>query len=134
MEGIKMVSGQPGPMQQGPYPMYQPVYQAPHKPMGDYLKPIVSDFVLAVAVVVGLFLMWLGSLIWGSANTSDGINWGLGVKSFGMLILSLGLFLGGLLRNDMEKWVRLALVISGTLLVAFVGFWSSSMWWGAGLF
>ncbi len=130
MEGIKMVSGQtPGPMQPGQYPMYQPVYQPPHRHPSDYLKPLVSDLVLAIAIVIGLFFVWLGSLIWGVSDPGEsGRDWGLGVKSFGMLILTIGLFLGGLLRSDMEKWVRVALIAASVLLIMFVGFWSMALW------
>lgn len=79
---------------------------------------------LAIFFGIGLLLIWLGSLVWGTANTSDGRDWGMIVKSFGMLVLTGAMILGGLVRHDMEKLVRLGLIISATLLLIFVGFWT----------
>jgi hypothetical protein len=126
MEGIKMVSGQtPGPMQQGPYQMYQPVYQPPQRSTTETLKTMfLSDMMLAIFFGIGLLLVWLGSLMWGTANTSDGKDWGQIVKSFGMLVLTGAMILAGLVRHDMERLVRLVLIISATLLIIFVGFWT----------
>jgi len=126
MEGIKMVSGQtPGPMQQGPYQMYQPVYQPPQRSSAETLKTMfLSDMMLAIFFGIGLLLVWLGSLMWGTANTSDGKDWGQIVKSFGMLVLAGSMILGGLVRHDMEKSVRFVLIFSATLLIIFVGFWT----------
>lgn len=126
MEGIKMVSGQtPGPMQQGPYQMYQPVYQAPQKSTAETLKTMfLSDMMLAIFFGIGLLLIWLGSLMYGTADTSDGRDWGQIVKSFGMLVLTGAMILAGLVRHDMEKLVRLVLILSATLLIIFVGFWT----------
>jgi len=121
MEGIKMVSGQTsGP--QGPYPVYQPAYQPPHKPLSDYLKPLLSDLVLAGLLWIGLLLLWLGSLLAGTADPGDE-NVGLGFKSFGMLLTTWALVIGGVLRHDMDKWVRFAMIGAGVVLIAIVGFW-----------
>lgn len=126
MEGIKMVSGQTsGP--QGPYPVYQPAYQPPHKPLTDYLKPLLSDLVLAALVWLGLLLMWLGSLLAGTADPGDE-NVGLGFKSFGMLLTTWGLIICGVLRHDIEKWVRFAMIAAGTLLIVAVGYWPIQLW------
>ena len=125
MEGIKMVSGQtPGPMQQGPYQMYQPVYQPPQRSAVETFKTMFfSDLMLAIFFGIGLLLIWLGSLVWGTANTSDTGDWGMIVKSFGMLVLTTAMLLGGLVRHDMEKWVRVAFILSAAALLIFVGFW-----------
>ena len=123
MEGIKMVSGQTP--QQGPYPMYQPVYQQPmHRPVSETMRTFVSDSVLAIAIMLGLVLMWLGALMWGFSTDRDVRNIGMAVRSFGMLALTGALLLGGLLRNDSDKWIRWMLILSGTLLLIFIGFWS----------
>jgi len=126
MEGIKMVSGQtPGPMQQGPYQMYQPVYQPPQRSTAETLKTMfLSDMMLAIFFGIGLLLIWLGSLMWGTANDSDGRDWGMMVKSFGMLVLTGAMLLAGLVRHDMEKWVRVFLILGAVLLLIFIGFWS----------
>jgi len=126
MEGIKMVSGQsPGPMQQGPYQMYQPVYQPPQRSTAETLKTMfLSDMMLAIFFGIGLLLIWLGSIVYGTANSHDGQDLGSIVKSFGMLVLTGGMIVGGLVRHDMEKSVRAVLIFSAALLIIFVGFWT----------
>jgi hypothetical protein len=112
-------------MQQGPYQMYQPVYQPPQRSIAETLKTVfLSDMMLAIFFGIGLLLIWLGSLMWGTANTSDGRDWGMIVKSFGMLVLTGAMLLGGLVRHDMEKWVRVFLIMGAVLLLIFIGFWS----------
>lgn len=119
-----MASGQaPGPAQQGPYPPYQPMYQPPRKAAVEYMKPLVSDMMLTLLVVLGLFLVWLGSLLWGTIDDADGDKWGLGIKSFGMLIVTVALFAGGILRADLDRWVRVALIAAAVTLICIVGYW-----------
>ncbi len=125
MEGIKMVSGQPGP--QGPYPMYQPAYQPPHKPAVEYVKTVVSDLMLSLAVVISLLLMMVGSWLIGLMDTEGGVNAGQVVKSLGMFILTVALLLGAIVRTDMEKWVRTAMIVSAAFLIAAVGFWFENL-------
>jgi len=85
----------------------------------------LSDMMLAIFFGIGLLLIWLGSLMWGTADPgSDGRDWGMIVKSFGMLVLTGAMILAGLVRHDMEKLVRLGLILSATLLLIFVGFWT----------
>ena len=84
----------------------------------------LSNMMLGLAVGLGLLLMWLGALIWGFSNDSDVRNIGMAIRSFGLLALVGAMLLGGLVREDMEKWVRVMLIFSGALLLIFIGFWT----------
>ena len=109
--------------------MYQPAYQPMHRPMSETMKSFVSDTILALGIVLALFLTWIGALIWGFADDQDVRDIGTLVRSFGILILTVALLLGGLLRSDMDKWVRWMLILSGTLILIFIGFWQG--FWSA---
>lgn len=120
-----MASGQPtGPAPQGQYPGYAPVYQPVHKQPIEYLRPVVSDVLLAIGIVVGLFLLMLGWIIFGVADTGSGRDAGQVVKALGLFILTAVMILGGLIRVDMEKWVRASLIVGAVLLISWVGFWT----------
>lgn len=95
--------------------------------MVDYVKPLVSDALLAIGVVLAVFLLWLGAVIGGLSDDRDIEKAGDFVKSLGMLILTVGLLVGGLIRADMEKWVRAAMIIGAILLISWVGFWSPEL-------
>jgi hypothetical protein len=106
LEGIKMASQdkvEPVPQPQQPqYPMYGPPYQPQHKQAIEYIRPFASDVILAIAIIVGLFFLMLGSVIYGTWDTSGG-------RDAGMIIKALGLFIT-------------------TVMIILIGFWGS--FWG----
>jgi high-affinity Fe2+/Pb2+ permease len=91
--------------------------------MIDHLKPLVSDALLAIAIVLAVFLVWLGGIINGWSTDNEVEDAGSFVASIGMLVLVVVLFAGGLIRADMDKWVRVAMIIGAVLLMSWVGFW-----------
>jgi hypothetical protein len=113
------------PAQQPQYPAYAPAYQPVHKQPIEYIKPFASDVILAIGIVVGLFLLMLGSVIFGLADEAAGRDAGMILKALGLFIVTAAMLLGAVLRTDMNKWVRVALLLSATLLVVLIGFWGS---------
>ena len=120
MDGIKM--GQPP--QQGPYPMYQPAYQQPmHRPLSETMRGLVSDTILVLGIGLGLLLTWLGALFWGLSDDADVDKIGMVFRSFGILLVTAVMLLAGVLRHEMEQWIRWILILSATLILIFIGFW-----------
>jgi hypothetical protein len=121
LEGIKMVSGQPqGP---GQYPMYQPVYQPPRRTAGEMIKSMVSDTLLALIVFVSLLLAMIGAwMVWLMDQGSSGQDLGLVLRSLGATGLAGAALAAILLRHDMDKYVRAALVLFATV-VTVMAFW-----------
>jgi len=103
--------------------MYQQPYQPPHRSASDMIRSLVSDTMLALALVLGLFLVMIGAWLMGLMDTEGGVNAGQIVSSLGVFLLSVGGLLGGLLRNDIDKCVRGAMILFATALIVFVGFW-----------
>ena len=102
--------------------MYQQPYQPVRKPLSDYLKPLVSDLVLAALLWIGLLLAWIGSVVSGTADTSGGIEFGAALEGFGVLLATWALVIGGVLRHDVEKWARFAMIFAGAALIVLVGY------------
>ena len=113
------------PAQQPQYPAYAPAYQPVHRAPIEYIKPFASDVILAIGIVLGLLLLMIGSIFCGTADTSGGQDAGMMIKAFGLFILASAMFLGAVLRTDMNKWVRVALLLSAVLMVILIGFWGS---------
>ncbi len=67
--------------------------------------------------------MMIGSILYGVADQSGVMEVGMALKAMGLFIVVAAMFLGALTRNDMNKWVRVALILSATLLIVLVGFW-----------
>lgn len=95
--------------------------------MIDHIKPIFSDALIALGLVLAIFLVWLGAVIAGWSNDPDFENAGNFLSSFGMLLLTIVLFVGGVVRSDMEIWVRVAMIIGAVLLISWVGFWPAEI-------
>lgn len=104
--------------------MYQPVYQPVRRPMVEYAKTVVSDIMLVLGIVLSLFLVWLGAVIWGWSNDPDVQDVGMFIRSLGMFILTAAMFVGALLRTDWDKWVRFGVLLSATLILICIGYWS----------
>ncbi len=80
--------------------------------------------ILAIGVIIGLFLVMLASILAGVSDyPSSGWDISMALRAFGVFLLTATMFLGGLVRVDMEKWVRVALIFGAVLLVSWVGFW-----------
>ena len=88
-----------------------------------HIKPVFSDALIALGLALAIFLVWLGAVLCGWATDNDIDKAGSFVSSFGMLLLTLVLLIGGLIRSDMEKWVRVAMIVGAVTLITFVGFW-----------
>jgi hypothetical protein len=113
--------------------MYQPVYQPPQRATGDVLKNLLfSNMMMALWVGLGLLLLWVGALVWGFADDPDVMDIGIAIRSFGMLVLTGALLLGALARQDFDRWVRVIMIFSATLMLIFIGFWNG-FWSALGL-
>ena len=90
----------------------------------EYLRPLASDFLLVVGAILGIFLMMLGSLIWGMTSNNSAI-WDLGkaIAAFGTFLITAVLLMGAFVRSDADKVVRAAYVIAAALILGLVGFW-----------
>ena len=106
-------------------------YQPAHRPPSDYVRSLATDIWLAIGVVVGLFLMMIGSWMWGLGESEGWHDAGMVLKGLGLFVMTAALYMGAILRADMNKWVRVALLLSATALLVLVGFWGSfwpTMW------
>jgi len=89
----------------------------------------LSNMMIGLAAGLGLLLMWVGALIWGFTPTNHDVkNIGIAIRSLGMLALVGAMLLGGMLRDDMEKWVRVVMIFSAAVLLVAIGFWNG-FWW-----
>lgn len=109
-------------MQPGMQPMYQ--QQTPAgKPPVDYLRPLASDFLLAIGAAVALFLMMIGAIIAGLADSGGVRDLGYVLKSFGTFVISTILLFASIIRLDMDKLIRFGFILAAAVIIVFVGFW-----------
>ena len=116
---------QPTPMQPGAgaaqQPMYQPQYIPQHNPV-DHIRPLASDFLLAVGSIIGIFLLMLGTLIF-ELSHGDVYSLGKVIAAFGVFIVSVVLLMGAIVRVDADKLVRFGYIIAAVAILIWIGFW-----------
>jgi hypothetical protein len=102
--------------------MYQQQYMPQHNPV-DHIRPLASDFLLAVGSIIGIFLMMLGTVISGLSLHGDVHNLGKVIAAFGVFIVSVVLLMGAIVRVDLDKVVRAAYIIAAVAILVYIGFW-----------
>jgi len=86
------------------------------------MRSMVSDTFLAIVVLVGLLLAMVGSWLVELMDTSGGVNAGHVVKSLGVTALVAGGLLGALLRHDLDKHIRGAMLLFATVVLVLASF------------
>lgn len=107
---------------QAQQPMYQQQYVPQHNSV-DHLRPLASDFLLAVGTIIGIFLMMLGTLIFGLSLHGDVYNLGKVIAAFGVFVVSVVLLMGAIVRVDADKLVRFGYIIAAVAILVWIGFW-----------
>jgi len=87
------------------------------------MRPLVGDFLLTVAALFGLALIWIGSIGIGTADTAGGRDAWRVIQSIGSLALTAGFLMAAILRVDLDRVIRAAFLIAAVLIIAFVGFY-----------
>jgi len=95
--------------------------QQPPRPPIEMMKPFASDTLLAIGGLLGLVLMLIGSWIVGLVGGGQNAGWLL--KSIGVFVLSIVLLFGAFVRSDIDKHVRLGMILTAAFLIGYVGFW-----------
>ena len=85
---------------------------------------LFSNMMMVLWIGLGLLLLWLGALVWGLSDDPDVDDFGMAIRSIGMLALAGTLKIGALARQDFDRWIRVTMILSATLMLIFIGFWT----------
>ena len=121
---------QPQPVQPQPVVQPQPM-QSPSQPIHETLGPLFSKNLIIMGVLLGILLAWIGSIIGifavgtvtiGAMTVNAGgdalTNAGLVLKSLGFVFIGLFLTGGGIINKDIDKSVRLGMIVGGAITIA----------------
>ncbi|MEM0160152.1 MAG: hypothetical protein QW258_02075 [Thermoplasmata archaeon] len=114
------------PSQAGNIPSSQPSLQ---QPMPQYypkikigIAELFNDSLVILSILISLLLMWIGTVFY-AANIGGANNTLLEVAviiySLGTTLLSFILLIIPLIRKEMDKWVRVAFILSAVVIIAF---------------
>ena len=99
----------------------QPVQPQPmpsaSRPMHEALEPLFSKTLIIVGVLFGILFAWIGR------NIAVGGGFGLisvatYIRSLGFFAMSLFLMGGGIVNKDIDKYVRLGMIIAGAITIS----------------
>ncbi len=100
-----------------PQPVHaQPVQpqpmQSPSRPIHETLGPLFSKNLIIVGVLIGILLAWVGEIV---ARFTIYLGAGQVLNSLGFVFVGLFLTGGGIINKDIDKFVRLGLIVGGAL-------------------
>ncbi len=106
-------------------PMQQPVQQ----PMPQYypkikigIAELFNDSLVILTILISLLLMWIGTVFYaaniGGANNTL-LEFAVIIYSLGTTLLSFILLIIPLIRKEMDRWVRVAFILSAVVIIAF---------------
>jgi hypothetical protein len=96
---------------------YQPMYQPSQTRIGltGFFDIIFSKTIIIIGIAIGILLAWISLLIVVFASGSSNIA--IVLNSIGFMAIGILLMGGGLLNNNIDKNVRLAMVLIGGYII-----------------
>jgi hypothetical protein len=109
---------QPAYQQPQPQPVRQMVQPKPGAQMAGMVDSLFSKFMIMLGVCIGILLVWIGVILRNFAG-STGISINGILAPTGFAGIGLLLFGGGFLNKNIDKYVRMGMIISGGLSLVF---------------
>ena len=100
----------PQPVQSQPV-QPQPM-PSPSRPMYETLGPLFSKNLIIMGVLIGILLAWIGEIV---ARFTIYLGAGWILNSLGFVFVGLFLTGGGIINKDIDKFVRLGLIVGGAI-------------------
>ncbi len=96
---------------------------------------VFSRKLIVAAVVVGIFLIWVGQLIivWAEFEDTETMKTisrtAVTLTSLGGMISSGALIVGGVTNKSIDKFVRLGMLVAAAFIIMQLMTWSASYMW-----
>ncbi len=84
------------------------------------ISSLFSKKMMTLAVGVGLLVVFLGAVVCNVAGGSGVLKAGLVLYNLGGLVLGGTLFLGSLVNEELDRYLRVGLLVAGALVVGLV--------------
>lgn len=81
------------------------------------ISGLFSRKLLTVAVGVGILVVFVGAVACNVADGSDARKAGLVIYNFGGLVLGGTLFLGSMVNKELDRYLRVGMLLAGALVV-----------------
>ena len=101
---------QPQPVQ--PQPVQPQPMQSPSRPIHETLGPLFSKNLIIMGTLLGILLAWIGEIV---ARFTIYLGAGWILNSLGFVFVGLFLTGGGIINKDIDKFVRLGLIVGGAI-------------------
>ena len=95
-----------------PQPVQPQSMQSPSRPMYETLGLLFSKNLIIVGVLIGILFAWIGEIV---ARFTIYLGAGWVLNSLGFVFVGLFLTGGGIINKDIDKYVRLGLIVGGAI-------------------
>jgi len=96
--------------------------QQPIEQIDGIFEKLFSKTLIVVGILVGILLIWIGSIVttfgtMTSGSSLDAYKASIVLSSLGIAAMGVFLVGGGVANKNIDKYVRLAMIIGGVLLL-----------------
>ena len=84
----------------------------PSRPMYETLGPLFSKNLIIVGILIGILIAWIGEIV---ARFTIYLSAGWVLNSLGFVFVGLFLTGGGIINKNLDKFVRLGLIVGGAI-------------------
>jgi len=90
------------------------------EPIHDVFRFLFSKNLIVAALLLGLLLIWVGSLVLTFSTDMTGYRAAQTLNSLGFFITGVFLIGGGIVNDSMDRYVRVGMVIIGVYMITSV--------------
>jgi hypothetical protein len=90
--------------------------QQPMEQINGIFEKLFSKTLIVGGILLGILLIWIGSIIFTFAS-GDALKAASVLSSLGLAAISMFLLGGGLANKNMDKYVRLGMILGGALIL-----------------
>jgi hypothetical protein len=91
--------------------------QQPMEQIDGIFEKLFSKTLIVVGILVGILLIWIGSIVTILGASLDAYKASIVLSSLGIAAMGVFLVGGGIANKNIDKYVRLAMIIGGVLLL-----------------
>ena len=91
--------------------------QQPMEQIDGIFEKLFSKTLIVVSILVGILLIWIGSIVTILGASLDAYKASIVLSSLGIAAMGVFLVGGGIANKNIDKYVRLAMIIGGVLLL-----------------
>jgi hypothetical protein len=90
------------------------------EPVHQLFQSLFSKNIIVAAILLGILFIWIGVIISTFSTDSTGYRAAQTLNSFGFSIVGIFLIGGGIVNDNMDRYIRLGMIVIGVYMITSV--------------